>query len=151
MTRVLWRWVKEGKWGWQGRLHGAGPEQGRRSPLRLWCLDPTPCPAPACALPAVVPKESAHFGFFNGSRLLALREQPLYSEDWLGLRALDEAGRLLLLHAPGPHMQFSLDWFRQEVLLPYLAVPAQAAADDAAGRGPEAAGAAAAAAVNRKL
>jgi palmitoyl-protein thioesterase len=100
----------------------------------------------------VVPKESAHFGFYNGSRLLALREQPMYTEDWLGLRALDEGGRLLLLHAPGPHMQFSLAWFTQEVLLPFLAVPLPAAAADTARRGPGAAGVAAgAAALSRKL
>ncbi|EFN56412.1 hypothetical protein CHLNCDRAFT_35163 [Chlorella variabilis] len=80
----------------------------------------------------VVPKESSHFGFFNGSHLVPLREQPLYAQDWLGLRALDEAGRLELLHAPGAHMRFSLAWFQQAVVVPYLAVPAPAAAAGAA-------------------
>jgi palmitoyl-protein thioesterase len=46
--------------------------------------------------------------------------QPLYTEDWLGLRALDAAGRLGLLEAPGGHMQFSLDWFAAHVVEPFL-------------------------------
>ncbi|KAL4448301.1 hypothetical protein ABPG75_005520 [Micractinium tetrahymenae] len=72
----------------------------------------------------VVPKESAHFGFFNGSALLAMRDTPLYQQDWIGLKALDEADRLTMLHTPGRHMRFSLDWFEQHVVRPWLAVPA---------------------------
>lgn len=90
----------------------------------------------------VVPKESSHFGWFNGSQLLGLREQDIYIQDWIGLRQLDESGRLLLLHAPGRHMQFELDWFVQEVVHKHLAVPA-AGATSAAGAA-EAAGAMAA-------
>lgn len=31
-------------------------------------------------------------------------------EDWIGLRELDEGGRLERKEAPGPHMHFTLDW-----------------------------------------
>jgi palmitoyl-protein thioesterase len=81
----------------------------------------------------VVPRESAHFGFYNGTALLALADTELYREDWIGLRALDEGGRLHLEHCPGAHMQFSLAWFEQAVVLPYLAVRGAAGGTAAAG------------------
>jgi palmitoyl-protein thioesterase len=68
----------------------------------------------------VEPKDSSWFGFYNGTALVPLREQPLYSEDWLGLRALDQAGRLAMDAWPGGHMQFSLSWFEQQVVDKYL-------------------------------
>jgi hypothetical protein len=49
-------------------------------------------------------------------------------EDWIGLRRLDEAGKLALEKAPGAHMQFSLDWFESEVMWRYLAGQAPDAA-----------------------
>ena len=123
----------------------------------------------------VVPRDSAWFGFYNGSRLLTMEETRLYQvglaacmpkvwrlldvfttihlnaylgdilkgcemhsvvlcwllsaiqwvnsmgthmsccdwllqEDWIGLRELDESGRLERKEAPGPHMHFTLDW-----------------------------------------
>ena len=88
-------------------------------------------PAARAPPPAVVPKESSHFGFFNGTTLLRLQNTPLYQQDWIGLRSLDEAGHLALLHAPGRHMQFSLQWFVQNVVHPYLAVPAPSGAQAA--------------------
>lgn len=43
----------------------------------------------------------------------------------LALLALpQDSGRLELQHAPGPHMHFSLQWFVEHVVSPYLAVPA---------------------------
>ena len=76
----------------------------------------------------VVPKESSHFGFFDGEVLLPMEATELYTEDRIGLRALHEAGRLELKHAPGFHMQFTLDWFSKNVLWPHLAVPVEDAA-----------------------
>ena len=75
----------------------------------------------------VVPKESAHFSFFNGERLVPLTESSLYLEDRIGLKTLDESGRLILAHAPGFHMQFSLDWFFINVVKPFLLVEADQA------------------------
>ncbi len=72
---------------------------------------------PCCA---VVPRDSAWFYFYNGSALLTLEEQPIYKEDWIGLRRLDEAGGLIFERAPGEHMQFSLAWFRATVMDKYL-------------------------------
>lgn len=52
----------------------------------------------------VVPKESTWFGFHDGHRLLSLKEQPIYYEDWIGLRKLDEGGKLHFLTIPGSHV-----------------------------------------------
>lgn len=58
----------------------------------------------------VIPKESAWFDeVVNGTEHLPLRAQPLYTEDWLGLRALDHEGRLHFRTTPGAHMQISED------------------------------------------
>lgn len=66
----------------------------------------------------VVPKESAWFGSYapteeNGisstPTLLPMKLQPLYSEDWIGLKQLDQAGRVKLLSCEGEHMQLARD------------------------------------------
>ncbi|KXZ55785.1 hypothetical protein GPECTOR_2g1335 [Gonium pectorale] len=69
----------------------------------------------------VVPRDSAWFSFFDGSSLVPLRQQPLYTEDWIGLRSLDGAGRLVMDEVAGAHMQFSISWFRDNVVDRYLA------------------------------
>jgi hypothetical protein len=74
----------------------------------------------------VVPKESAWFAWFDGEALVPMERSALYVEDRIGLRELDEGGRLVLAHAPGFHMQFSLEWFGEHVVWPHLAVPAAA-------------------------
>lgn len=55
---------------------------------------------------------------------MPLSEQPLYKEDWIGLRSLDERGRLVLDEVPGVHMHFSLQWFTDNVIQKYLAASA---------------------------
>ena len=42
-------------------------------------------------------------------------------EDFIGLRQLDEEGKVELKSCPTAHMQFSMDWFDQEVVQRYLA------------------------------
>jgi palmitoyl-protein thioesterase len=83
-----------------------------------------------------VPKESAWFGsyspteedaqgpFFNleqeqerkegkGERaIVPMREQPLYLEDWIGLRALDESGRVVLVSCDSEHMHLSTECWK---------------------------------------
>ena len=74
----------------------------------------------------VVPKDSAWFGAFReGTRVedddvVPLRESKLYQEDWLGLRELDESGRLVMFDCPGQHMAFGDDWFFANVFEPHL-------------------------------
>ena len=53
-------------------------------------------------------------------QLVPLAQQPLWTEDWLGLKQLSEAGKLEFKEIEGEHMQFSLDWFRENIVEPYL-------------------------------
>jgi palmitoyl-protein thioesterase len=53
----------------------------------------------------VIPKETAWFEEVNGTENTPLRARKMYSEDWLGLRALDRKGGLKFRTAPGDHMQ----------------------------------------------
>jgi palmitoyl-protein thioesterase len=62
----------------------------------------------------VVPRDSEWFGFYadgQDSKLQALEESPLYQEDWLGLKTLNESGRLLMLSCHGNHLHRMLsEW-----------------------------------------
>ncbi|PWY87508.1 palmitoyl-protein thioesterase precursor [Aspergillus heteromorphus CBS 117.55] len=55
----------------------------------------------------VHPKESAWFGGVDGvgGEVVGLRESRVYKEDWLGLKGLDEKGKLVFRSTPGEHMQ----------------------------------------------
>ena len=70
----------------------------------------------------VVPRDSAWFAMQSGDEVVPLEEQELYAKgsDWLGLRALHDSGRLTLAECPGEHMRFTLDWFADNVIQPYL-------------------------------
>jgi palmitoyl-protein thioesterase len=70
----------------------------------------------------VVPKESAHFAFYDGHRLVPVQETSQYGR--LGLNELEKKGALIFEHAPGMHMAFTLKWFVDHVVRPYLAVRA---------------------------
>lgn len=71
----------------------------------------------------VVPKESAYFWDVDESgderKVVELRDRRLYKEDWLGLRWLDERGRLQFKVAPGRHMQIDEPLLR-DVFKTYL-------------------------------
>lgn len=78
----------------------------------------------------VVPKESAWFGSETPPKqymhyldrfpeqehlglvqtIVPMRHQPLYTEDWIGLRTLDERGAVVLATCPGRHMQLTGCW-----------------------------------------
>lgn len=93
----------------------------------------------------VQPKESSWFGFWDGDTIVPLQQQRIYREDWLGLKALDKAGKLVTAVVPGAaHMQFTLDWFEQNVIAPYLSggdvVVAEGAAKHQEDQGPAAEG-----------
>ncbi|KKK19830.1 hypothetical protein P175DRAFT_0500416 [Aspergillus ochraceoroseus IBT 24754] len=59
----------------------------------------------------VHPKESAWFAEVNVTTgdVTSLQERAIYTEDWLGLKELDEQGKLEFKTIPGQHMQFSDD------------------------------------------
>lgn len=71
----------------------------------------------------VVPKLSEFFGSYqigNMSALVPYNEQPLYIEDWIGLRYLDEQHRVYFQHTPGAHMQFTMQYLHDQVVVPWL-------------------------------
>jgi len=72
----------------------------------------------------VVPRDSSWFGFFaigSTSKMVEMRNQDIYTQDWIGLKTLDNAGKLILSIVPGAeHMQFTIPWFTQNVISVYL-------------------------------
>ena len=57
----------------------------------------------------VVPKESGFFSEVNATtqKVTKLQDRKMYTEDWLGLRSLDENDRLEFKTIEGGHMQLS--------------------------------------------
>ena len=55
----------------------------------------------------VIPKETGWFVDVNGTEVTPLKERQLYKEDWLGLKTLDEAGKLKFEKTEGGHMTLS--------------------------------------------
>lgn len=71
----------------------------------------------------IEPKETAHFEFYmpgSENEILPLKESPLYTEDRIGLKALDESGRITFLEVEGDHLQFSTAWFIDNIVNVYL-------------------------------
>jgi len=71
----------------------------------------------------VEPRESEHFEFYTPGQsdvILPLRESPIYVEDRIGLKALDESGRLHFLDVEGDHLQFTRQWFIDNIINVFL-------------------------------
>lgn len=71
----------------------------------------------------VDPPESEHFGFFapnDTKQIIKLEDSRLYKEDRLGLKKLDEDGKLIRITLPGDHLQITRDWFNEEIIRRYL-------------------------------
>lgn len=69
----------------------------------------------------IVPKDSAWFDFVNQrNEKLPLKMQGKYLNDELGLKSLDEQGKLVFLTFPGPHMKIDVARFFNEIVPQYL-------------------------------
>ncbi|CBY11072.1 unnamed protein product [Oikopleura dioica] len=73
----------------------------------------------------VLPRDSSWFEYYaDGSGksedIVPLRESDIYKEDWIGLKILDEANKLVFLTTPGGHMLFSDAWLLEDIIIPYL-------------------------------
>ena len=70
----------------------------------------------------VVPKQSGFFHEVNttSGEITKLQDRPIYKEDWLGLKTLDQAKRLHMETIPGDHMHLSDDVL-SEVFTKYFA------------------------------
>ncbi|KAH6789596.1 alpha/beta-Hydrolases superfamily protein [Perilla frutescens var. frutescens] len=70
----------------------------------------------------LVPKETSWFGYFpEGSwdPILPAQETALYKEDWIGLKTLDEAGKVKFINVSGGHLEVSYGEMK-DYILPYL-------------------------------
>ncbi|XP_046968981.1 palmitoyl-protein thioesterase 1 [Vanessa cardui] len=71
----------------------------------------------------VQPRETEWFGFYapgQAKDLLTLQQSSIYKKDRLGLKKMDEAGKLVFLSQPGDHLRFSEDWFIDAIVKKYL-------------------------------
>ncbi|AEE80048.1 putative palmitoyl-protein hydrolase [Arabidopsis thaliana] len=70
----------------------------------------------------LIPKETSWFGYYpDGSfkTILPPQETKLYTEDWIGLRTLDEAGKVKFVNVSGNHLQISHTDMKKHIV-PYL-------------------------------
>lgn len=65
----------------------------------------------------------------------------MYLEDWIGLKELDTAGRIVFLNTPGRHLQFDPEWFTEQIVEPFLRVSVAGARVGVAEQGSEVAAA----------
>lgn len=67
----------------------------------------------------VYPFQSEWFGFYadgSNTQLQTLQQSPLYAQDWLGLRTLDQQQRLAFFEVDAGHLQFSHQFFIDNLL-----------------------------------
>ncbi|XP_074377625.1 uncharacterized protein LOC141719136 isoform X2 [Apium graveolens] len=70
----------------------------------------------------LIPRETALFGYYKDgswSTILPAQKTKLYLEDWIGLRTLDEAGKVKFITLSGRHLEISSSDMKKYVL-PYL-------------------------------
>ena len=70
----------------------------------------------------VIPKESGQFGFFpNGSadQVVPMEELDVYTKNQLPLKAMKEAGKIVIDSHNGGHLNFNDAWFIEHCI-PYL-------------------------------
>lgn len=70
----------------------------------------------------LVPKETSLFGYYsdgNFNSTIPAQQTKLYIEDWIGLKTLDEAGRVKYISVPGDHVKISNSDMKKYVI-PYL-------------------------------
>ncbi|XP_015517839.2 palmitoyl-protein thioesterase 1 [Neodiprion lecontei] len=71
----------------------------------------------------VQPRQSEWFGFYKPGQsvqLETLQESAIYTEDRLGLRAMDKAGKIDFLSIAVDHLQFTDVWFIENIINKYL-------------------------------
>ncbi|KYM94494.1 Palmitoyl-protein thioesterase 1 [Cyphomyrmex costatus] len=71
----------------------------------------------------VEPVETEWFGFYKpgqAEEVQTLQQSKLYQQDWLGLRTMENAGKIYFLSLPTDHLQFTADWFIKNIIKRYL-------------------------------
>uniref|UniRef100_A0A6N2N7F4 Palmitoyl-protein thioesterase 1 n=1 Tax=Salix viminalis TaxID=40686 RepID=A0A6N2N7F4_SALVM len=76
----------------------------------------------------LIPKETSWFGYYPDGAfkpIVPVKETKLYTEDWIGLRTLDEAGRVHFVNVSGAHLGISKSDLKRHVV-PFLVDEASA-------------------------
>jgi len=71
----------------------------------------------------VDPRDTEWFSFYHpgqGTTIQAYNETELYRDDWIGLKKLDQSGRLHLLSVPGDHLRISEEYFINVIIKQFL-------------------------------
>ncbi|KAE8726156.1 hypothetical protein F3Y22_tig00007387pilonHSYRG00022 [Hibiscus syriacus] len=71
----------------------------------------------------MIPKETAWFGYYPDvafNPVLTVQETKLYKEDWIGLKTLDEAGKVKFVNVLGNDLQIPRSDMKK-YMVPYLA------------------------------
>jgi len=71
----------------------------------------------------VVPRESEWFGYYKIGDLntkLTMEQQDIYQQDWIGLKQLDQSGRLIQIALEGEHMDIDENWFNNFLIPKFL-------------------------------
>ena len=71
----------------------------------------------------VEPRISEHFGFYipgSSTEKAPLSKTLLYTEDWIGLKAMDEEGKLVFMELDTDHLEFTDEWFIEEIINVYF-------------------------------
>jgi len=71
----------------------------------------------------VIPRDSEWFGYYvpgQDKNMQTLQESDIYTKDLLGLKAMDAAGKLHFLSTDGNHLQFTKEWFIQNIVNKFL-------------------------------
>ncbi|CAN6288769.1 unnamed protein product [Urochloa humidicola] len=74
----------------------------------------------------LIPRETAWFGYYPDDAfdpVLPPQKTKLYTEDWIGLKTLDEAGRVKFVSVPGGHLRISRSDMKKYIV-PYLKLDA---------------------------
>ncbi|KAF8380563.1 hypothetical protein HHK36_028051 [Tetracentron sinense] len=82
----------------------------------------------------LIPKETSWFGYYPDGAfkpVLPPQQTKLYTEDWIGLKTLDDAGKVKYISVPGNHLGISQSDMRKYVV-PYL--EDHASTEDCTGR-----------------
>ncbi|XP_043812553.1 palmitoyl-protein thioesterase 1 isoform X2 [Manihot esculenta] len=70
----------------------------------------------------LIPKETAWFGYYPDGAftpVLPAQETKLYTEDWIGLKTLDEEGKVKFINVSGNHLEISQKDMKKYIV-PYL-------------------------------
>ena len=71
----------------------------------------------------VIPRESSWFGAFaigSLTSIIPMQQQPIFTQDWIGLQTLDKRGAIVTKTCPGDHMHITTQYFHDEVAVPFL-------------------------------